>query len=164
MAIPLASYDCRVSVHIRPAGPLDLEVIEAIENEADRLLIERLQPDRWEPAPVGASRESEHRYVLVAEVDPRTLVGFVHVLEAEGLAHLEQLSVLPEHGRRGYGRMLVDAAKDKARQIWATRSNGDSASIATPGSRSAIGRQPGSLALYALLQASSATRVACPDR
>jgi GNAT superfamily N-acetyltransferase len=105
-----------VSVHIRPAGPLDLKVIEAIENEADRLLIERLHPDRWEPAPAGASRASEHGYLLVAEVDPRTLVGFVHVLEAEGLAHLEQLSVLPEHGRRGYGRMLVGAAKDEARQ------------------------------------------------
>ncbi|MGP5195758.1 hypothetical protein [Arthrobacter rhombi] len=28
------------------------------------------------------------------------VVGFIHVLEVEGLAHLEQLSVAPGHGRR----------------------------------------------------------------
>ncbi len=44
-----------------------------------------------------------------------TIVGFVHVLESGEIAHLEQISVLPEHGRRGYGRRLLEAAMDEAR-------------------------------------------------
>ena len=35
-------------------------------------------------------------------------------LEVDGVAHIEQLSVCPTHGRRGYGRMLVEAAKREA--------------------------------------------------
>ena len=42
-------------------------------------------------------------------------VGFVHVLVIDGHAHLEQLSVLPEHQRRGIGAALIRAAMDEAR-------------------------------------------------
>lgn len=38
------------------------------------------------------------------------------MLEAAGVAHLEQLSVLPGYGRRGYGRRLIEAAKDESRR------------------------------------------------
>ena len=41
-------------------------------------------------------------------------VGFVHVLEVDGLAHLEQLAVRLASGRRGHGRALVEAAKVEA--------------------------------------------------
>lgn len=105
-----------MAVQIRLASPLDLERIEAIENEADQLLIERIQPDRWPPAPPGAARAAEQGYVLVAEDESGTLVGFAHVIETDGIAHLGQLSVSPQYGRRGYGRMLVEAAKDKSRR------------------------------------------------
>jgi GNAT superfamily N-acetyltransferase len=44
------------------------------------------------------------------------VVGFVDVLERDQIAHLEQLSVLPEHGRRGHGRALVESAKNEARR------------------------------------------------
>lgn len=40
-----------------------------------------------------------------------TAVGFAHVTEGEGFAHLEQLSVLTAYARKGHGRALVDAAK-----------------------------------------------------
>lgn len=43
-------------------------------------------------------------------------VGFAQVLEIDGHAHLEQLSVLPSHGGRGIGRLLVGAAKEEARR------------------------------------------------
>jgi GNAT superfamily N-acetyltransferase len=90
--------------------------IETIENAADQLLIDRLMPDVWEPAASGESRAAEPGYSLVAEAtDTGTVIGFVHVLETDQIAHLEQLSVLPEHGRRGCGRMLVEAAKAEAR-------------------------------------------------
>ncbi|WP_307038108.1 GNAT family N-acetyltransferase [Arthrobacter sp. B3I4] len=66
--------------------------------------------------PSGASRASEPGYVLVAEAtDTGAVVGFVHVIESDRIAHLEQLSVSPEYSRRGYGRMLIDAAKEEAR-------------------------------------------------
>lgn len=47
------------------------------------------------------------------------VVGFAHVVllpDGHGVrAHLEQLSVLPEHGRRGVGSGLVAAAAEEAR-------------------------------------------------
>lgn len=102
---------------IRPAERDDETAIEAVENAADRLLIERLEPETWEPAPSGASRAADRGFILVAEdTETRAIIGFVHVLEVDELAHLEQLSVHPNHGRRGYGRRLVEAAEDEARR------------------------------------------------
>jgi GNAT superfamily N-acetyltransferase len=43
-------------------------------------------------------------------------VGFVHVLELDGHAHLEQLSVRPEAQRQGVGTDLVRAAMHEARR------------------------------------------------
>ncbi|SJM60776.1 probable acetyltransferase [Arthrobacter rhombi] len=54
--------------------------------------------------------------MVAEESNSPAFVGFVHVLEAEGLAHLEQMSVARAYGRRGYGRLLLDAALDEARE------------------------------------------------
>ena len=105
-----------MSVSIRRAAPNDYLALESIENAADQLLIDRLNPESWEPAPSGLSRAAEHGFVLVAEkTETSTIVGFVHVVESDGIAHLEQLSVLPQEGRHGYGRRLLEAAMDEAR-------------------------------------------------
>ena len=54
-------------------------------------------------------------YVLaLVERENADAVGFAHVLLIEEHAHLEQLSVLPSHARRGHGRSLVEAAKLEA--------------------------------------------------
>jgi len=111
----LLDYDDRM-VSIRPAISEDFDLLDGIENEADRLLIERLNPDRWDVVSFGVARASVPGYILVAEVDSGTVVGFVQVIEVDGIAHLEQLSVLPEYGRHGYGRSLVEAAEDEARR------------------------------------------------
>uniref|UniRef100_UPI0029301CD4 GNAT family N-acetyltransferase n=1 Tax=Clavibacter michiganensis TaxID=28447 RepID=UPI0029301CD4 len=61
----------------------------------------------------------ERGSLLVAQdaaVADGALVGFAPVLEIDGLAHLEQVSVQPEHGRRGPGRALVEASADEARR------------------------------------------------
>jgi GNAT superfamily N-acetyltransferase len=50
-------------------------------------------------------------FLLVAG-DP--VVGFAHVIEVEGIAHLEQLAVRPAEQDRGVGRSLVRAARDEA--------------------------------------------------
>ena len=105
-----------MAVVVRPAHPHDVLCLESIENSADALLIDFLHPDTWEPAPSGETRASMPGFILVAseslDVDA---VGFVHVIEVAGIAHLEQLSVLPDYSRRGFGRALVEAAKTEAK-------------------------------------------------
>ena len=106
-----------MSVSIRLIAPDNYPTVESIENAADQLLIDRLSPESWEPAPSGLSRASESGFVFVAEeTEAGGIVGFVHVLEIDGIAHLEQISVLPQVGRRGYGRRLVEAAMDESRR------------------------------------------------
>lgn len=106
-----------MTLHIRFAAPTDYVTIEQIENAADQLLIERLAPHKWVPAPSPGSRAADPGYILVAEETERSsVIAFAHVIETDQIAHLEQLSVLPEQGRRGHGRALVEAAKDEARR------------------------------------------------
>ncbi|WP_311259244.1 GNAT family N-acetyltransferase [Microbacterium sp. WCS2018Hpa-9] len=107
---------------IRPAVAEDAEVLQAIETQADALLIASLGAPEWPPAGDGAERLATPGFVLVLE-DPSdsSPVGFVHVLDADGHAHLEQLSVLPSSGRQGFGRRLVSAALDAARERGYTR-------------------------------------------
>lgn len=101
---------------IRPARPDDAEVLETIEASADALLVETLGAWEWPPAGDGAARIAEPGFVLLIEqAATHSPVGFVHVLDADGYAHLEQLSVVPSAGRRGYGRALVLAALAEAR-------------------------------------------------
>lgn len=101
---------------IRFARRGDSRAIEQIENDADQLLIDRLQPEAWSAAPAGAARLSEPGFLLVAEGDGGEIAGFVHVLEIDGVCHMEQLSVAPRYSRQGLGRALVEAAKDHARE------------------------------------------------
>ncbi|MGU3408785.1 GNAT family N-acetyltransferase [Microbacterium sp. M1A1_1b] len=102
---------------IRPARPSDADAIEQIENDADRLLVAHLRPDTWSPAPPGAERLATAGFVLVVESMDGVVVGFVDVIEVDDVCHLEQLSVRPEHCRRGHGRALVEAAKQRARAL-----------------------------------------------
>jgi GNAT superfamily N-acetyltransferase len=95
---------------IRTARPDDFAELRSIEFEADRLF-----------ASVGigpfANDEAEDHLdrsalVLVAGEPP---VGFVCVELVDEIPHIWQLAVHPDHGRRGLGRDLVEAACDWAR-------------------------------------------------
>lgn len=102
---------------IRAAEPSDAEFINAIETSADALLIEALGAWQWPPADDALGRLAAPGFVLMAEDSGAdSPVGFVHVLEVDGSAHLEQLSVVPAAGRQGHGRALVSAALDEARE------------------------------------------------
>jgi len=109
-----------VTTRIRLATAGDLDALQGIEDAADRLLVDLLAPEGWPGAPTGAVRAAEPGFLLVAEEtadgSEKALVGFAHVLEVDGLAHLEQVAVPPEHGRRGHGRALVEAAAGEARR------------------------------------------------
>ncbi|PRB11035.1 GNAT family N-acetyltransferase [Microbacterium sp. MYb62] len=111
-----------MDISVRSATPEDDEVTEQIEVAADALLIDRFRAVDWPPPTSPHERTSAPGFVLVAESlgdeDDAVpgVVGFVHVMEIDGHAHLEQLSVLPAYGRRGIGRRLVEAALAEARR------------------------------------------------
>ena len=75
-----------------------------IEDAADSLFADLGKTLPWSRAEL---RSPTNGFILVA-VEPSDLeVGFAHVGEVRGFAHLEQLSVLPNRGRRGIGRQLL---------------------------------------------------------
>ena len=107
-------------VTIRLARPSDLRHLAAVEDSGAGLFVEHHGPDLTPavvaPASSGLDRDLEPGFILVAAEGERP-VGFAHVIDLDGHAHLEQLSVLPEQGRRGIGGALVRAAMEEAR--WA---------------------------------------------
>lgn len=103
---------------IRKARATEYADLVSVEERADAILVEHLGASSWPGA--DPDRSAQPGFVLVAEVDEvdggnGILVGFAHVLVLGGLAHLEQLSVLPEYGRRDIGAALVEAAAAEAR-------------------------------------------------
>jgi GNAT superfamily N-acetyltransferase len=95
---------------IRHARPDELADLVAIEAASDGLF-STIGFDLF-PGPATVAAMARAPAVLVAGDPP---VGFARVEEVDGLAHLEQLSVAPDHGRRGIGRALLEAACDWAR-------------------------------------------------
>ena len=109
-----------MEIRVRPAHPADDAETEQIEAAADALLVDRFDAVDWPPPTTARERASMPGFVLVAEPHEASApssgpVGLVHVLEIDGHAHLEQLSVLPTYGRRGIGRRLVQAALSETR-------------------------------------------------
>lgn len=109
-----------MEIRVRPARPVDDGATEQIEVAADAMLVDRFGAVDWPPPTTPQERASMPGFVLVAEAREASAasphaVGFAHVLEIDGHAHLEQLSVLPSFGRRGIGRQLVQVALSEAR-------------------------------------------------
>jgi RimJ/RimL family protein N-acetyltransferase len=91
------------------ARPGDLHLIGAIELAAAKLLAGHA-PDTVldEVTPEHELRDAQSQGRLWVALAGDTPVGFAHVelLEPDA-AHLEEIDVHPEHGRRGLGRQLV---------------------------------------------------------
>ncbi|HEY8300883.1 MAG TPA: GNAT family N-acetyltransferase [Jatrophihabitans sp.] len=96
---------------VRRAEPDDLEQLPDIDRRAESLFrVAGMDlPDL--PFPLDALHES--RAVFVAGRPP---VGFVQVDEVDGIAHVQELAVLPSHMRKGLGSALLDAACTWARE------------------------------------------------
>lgn len=103
---------------IRPATPADLDALVSIERAA---------AVRFEPfgladvmATVVTPREDLERGARDGGLFVATLdgvpVGFALAHPLDGALHLDELDVLPAHGRRGLGRALVEAVVDLARR------------------------------------------------
>jgi len=95
---------------IRPARPDELSLLPGIEAAADTLF----DPLGIGPLP-GPGTEEEFASALVVLVAGDPPVGLCRIDPVAGVAsgppgaHLEQLSVHPDHGRRGIGRALLRA-------------------------------------------------------
>jgi len=105
---------------VRPARAADLRHLAPIEDAGGpqfaELFGEAIEPILLSPAMDGRQRAAEPGFVLVAAPEGEGApIGFVHVLVIDGQAHLEQVSVHPDHQRRGIGRGLVEAAMAEAR-------------------------------------------------
>ncbi len=100
---------------IRHATDADIGMLQGIETAADAMLIDLFAPDEWVGAMSGEARAATPGLILVVAEDVGgPAVGFAQVVEQDGLAHLEQIAVLPSAGRQGLGRSLVEAAKSEA--------------------------------------------------
>lgn len=100
------------SVQPRMVRAADLRHLAAVEADADRSYVELFGDLSWESPTPGHDRDAEPGFLLVAGTPP---VGFAHVLEVDGEAHLQQLAVRRAHQRGGVGTSLVEAAAAEAR-------------------------------------------------
>ena len=107
-----------MSPTIRAPRLKELELLRDIERAAGALFAEIgfEEVAAAEPASVAALAEYvlDGRAWVVAEHN--VPVGYAVVDIVDGLAHLEQLSVLPEHGRKGLGSALLAHVCDWAAQ------------------------------------------------
>src|SRR5207302_814890 len=108
---------------IRLALPEDTAILPSIEKRAGALFKNCMAETGLTAAafePVQSSDDLDkaqrmHRlWVAVSPGGDR--VGFVLVIDLGGAAHLEELDVLPEHGRRGLGSRLLETVCDWARE------------------------------------------------
>lgn len=96
---------------IRPATPNDFDVLREVERAAGQLFaeigMEEIAND--EPPSFEALRDYAgrgHAWVL-ADADDAP-IGYALVDIVDGCAHIEQVSVHPDHHRQGHGRRLID--------------------------------------------------------
>lgn len=102
------------AVLIRPATSADLEALPGVEVAAGALFREIGMDDIADDDPPSVAELAAAPAVLVAVIDG-VVVGYSRIELVDGQAHLEQLSVLPEHGGQGIGTALLDGVCDWAR-------------------------------------------------
>lgn len=113
---------------ITPARPSDLPLIGAIEIAAAKLLTgyapDDVLAERTDLEQLKDACRQGHLWIGRLDDAP---VGFAHVLVLEpGVAHLGEVDVHPDHGRRGLGRRLVRTVCD-----WAAASEYASVTLST---------------------------------
>jgi GNAT superfamily N-acetyltransferase len=103
---------------IRATRHTDLPELRAIEWAAGQRFFEfglaHIADDEPLATEVMAAYVDEGRSWVATRPDDRP-VGYVLVDELDGLAHIEQVSVLPEDQGSGHGRALVERVADWAR-------------------------------------------------
>jgi diketogulonate reductase-like aldo/keto reductase/GNAT superfamily N-acetyltransferase len=95
---------------IAPARREDMARLPEIERGAARLFLTHpvtaALPDAWQPA-AAYERAYAAGLLWVARTDAGEPVGFALAQDDHDVLHLEELDVLPEHGRHGLGERLA---------------------------------------------------------
>ena len=118
-----------ISCTIGLAEADEVQLLPEIERRAGTLFSpDDLAPElarETPPLALYAEAQREGR-LLVARNEDGRVVGFSFLLWIDGHAHLEEVDVEPNSGRRGMGRALVEASCD-----WATERGSDRITLST---------------------------------
>lgn len=110
----------RVAPHrVVAAAPEHLASLPLIEAKAGQLFPDTHVPERLREIvtpPEAFARAAREQRLFVAVAARDEAVGFALAGVMDGAAYLAELDVLPEHGRRGIGRDLIEAVK-----LWAAQ-------------------------------------------
>jgi GNAT superfamily N-acetyltransferase len=107
--------------HIRPVHPDELTLLPDLEAAADTMF----EPLGIGPLPHPGTVE-EFAAALMVLVADTPAVGFCRIDGIDGKAHLEQLSVHPDHAGHGIGRALL-----RAGCVWAAEQGYPEITLAT---------------------------------
>ena len=110
---------------VRPATVDDVPAMQAVEIAAGERFRQVEDPriarcvDNPPYSTAGLERASTEQRAWVAVDDGGSIIGFAVAWVVDGEGHLDELAVVPAHGRRGVGRALVDevVAWTEARQL-----------------------------------------------
>ena len=104
---------------IGPAGDDALASLPDIERAAAEIFAEEDLPASMRehalPLAFFEAAAREGRLFVATEVARNIPVGFALTTRVDGCTHLYEMDVLPDHGRQGLGRRLVEAVADRAR-------------------------------------------------
>ncbi len=101
---------------IRVARPDDLPRLQDVELLAGAMFRDVGLPEIADDDPPSLDDLAGAAAVLVAVDDRDVAVGYARIEVVDGHAHLEQLSVVPDHGGQGVGTALLDAVAAWARE------------------------------------------------
>lgn len=109
----------RDAYRMRAAAARDVEKLPAIEAAAALRFRETRHPEIADAAPrsveeFALAAEQSRLWVATFDGEP---VGFALAITLDGDAHLDEMDVLPEHGRRGLGADLLAAVCEWAASI-----------------------------------------------
>lgn len=122
-AVTMDANGCLPNYSIRPGNHADVQQIQTIEVAAGTLFTGvNMAEVAADPPPDGRllRRLMSQGQLWVAECGEH-VVGYATVLLVDADAHLDQVSVDPEHSRRGVGTALIDRCDRWATSIAATR-------------------------------------------
>jgi GNAT superfamily N-acetyltransferase len=110
-------YGDNERMRIRTARVAELPALQEIERAAGQLFCDIDMPEiaGYDPPPLPMLADHQQAGRLwVAAADADEPIAYLMADVVDGCLHVEQVSVRPDHARRGLGRALLDHAADQA--------------------------------------------------